>query len=73
MELLIALIVLALVIWLDRYIAKQFEEVAQKKGHTQKKYFWLCFLLGAIGYLLVVALPDRGCSQQFADDEIPEL
>ena len=67
------LIVLALLIWLDWYIAKQFEEVAQKKGHTQKKYFWLCFLLGAVGYLLVVALPDRGRSQQFVDDEIPEL
>ena len=39
------LIVLGLLIWLDWYIAKQFEEAAQRKGHTQKKYFWLCFLL----------------------------
>lgn len=67
------LIVLGLLIWLDWYIAKQFEEVAQKKGHTQKKYFGLCFLLGAVGYLLVVALPDRGNTQQAANDELPEL
>ena len=67
------LIVLGLLIWLDWYIAKQFEEVAQKKAHTQKKYFWLCFLLGAVGYLLVVALPDRGNAQQIASDELPDL
>ena len=73
MELLITLIVCALVIWLFWYIAKQFEEAAQKKGHTRKKYFWLCFLLGAVGYLLVVALPDRGNTQQIASDELPDL
>ena len=70
---LLYLIVLGLLIWLDWYIAKQFEEVAQKKGHTQKKYFWLCFLLAAVGYLLVVALPDRGNTQQVASDELPDL
>ena len=48
-------------------------EAAQKKGHIQKKYFWLCFLLGAVGYLLVVALPDRGNAQQIASDELPDL
>lgn len=34
MEAIIYLIVLGLLIWLDWYIAKQFEEVAQKKGHS---------------------------------------
>ena len=68
-----SLIVLALVIWLIWYIAKQFEEAAQKKGYTQKKYFWICFFLGAIGYLLVIALPDRGNTQQAASDELPDL
>lgn len=67
------LIVLALLILLDWYIAKQFEEAAQKKGHAQKKYFWMCFLLGAVGYLLVIALPDHGNIQKVADDELPDL
>ena len=40
---------------------------------TQKKYFWPCFLLGAVGYLLVIALPDRGNTQQTASDELPDL
>ena len=70
---LMSLIVLAVAIWIDWYIAKQFEEAAQKKGHTQKKYFWMCFLLGAVGYLLVIALPDRGNTQLAASDELPDL
>ena len=52
------LIILAAVICLLWYIAKQFEEVAQKKGYTDKKYFWICFCLSTVGYLLVIALPD---------------
>lgn len=70
---LVYLIVLVVAIWIGWYIAKQFEEVAQKKGHTQKKYFWMCFLLGAVGYLLVIALPDRGNTQQATSDELPDL
>ncbi len=39
--------------------AIQFYQVAEEKGFPQKKYLWICFLLGIIGYLLVIALPDR--------------
>lgn len=67
------LIVAAAIIWLLWYLAKQFEEAAQKKGYTDKKYFWMCFLLGTIGYLLVIALPDRGDSHQAAIEELPDL
>ena len=42
-----------------RYIANCFYEIACMKGFRDKRYFWLPFLLGIIGYLLVVALPDR--------------
>lgn len=45
-------------------IAKEFANVAKEKGYSQKKYFWYSFLLGIIGYLLVVALPDRGKKQE---------
>ena len=40
-------------------IAACFAEVARAKGHEGGAYFWLCFLFGLAGYLLVIALPDR--------------
>ena len=48
-----------LVIVLDYYIAKQFESAAADKGYADSKYFHMCFWLGLVGYLLVIALPDR--------------
>ena len=70
---LLALIGLCLMIWLIWYIAKQFAEAAAAKGHTDSKYFWICFWLGAIGYLLVVALPDRATTIQVPSEELPDL
>ena len=69
----ISLLVLAAILVLDYFIAKWFFEVAEAKGHLDKKYLWICFWLGAVGYLLVVALPDRGNTQQAASDELPDL
>ena len=55
---------------LDYYIAKWFSEAAEAMGYHDSKYFWICFFLGFIGYLLVIALPDR--NQRSADiDELP--
>lgn len=55
---------------LDYYIAKCFSEAAEVKGYRDSKYFWICFFFGFIGYLLVIALPDR--NQRSADiDELP--
>ena len=55
---------------LDYYIAKLFSEAAEAKGCHDSKYFWICFFFGFIGYLLVIALPDR--NQRSADiDELP--
>lgn len=66
--------ILALVLLLDYWIAKWFLEAAEMKGHHDQKYFHICFWLGAIGYLLVVALPDRGNQKnEIATDELPEL
>ena len=46
------------IIYLMKYVAELFYDVAVAKGHTNRAYFWLSFLLGVAGYLLVVALPD---------------
>ena len=75
MELIVFSILLAAVIvfWIDYLIAKEFYAVAQTKGHFHKKYFWICFLLGVIGYLLVIALPDRSNESNLTGDDLPDL
>lgn len=78
-----SLSLLLVVLWLfvGAYVASAFQEVAEEKGFkNSRKYFWLTFLLGIVGMLLVVALPDRkgkdvGTNQQVdvANDELPDL
>lgn len=43
----------------DALLASYFYDVACEKGFAERRYFWVPFLCGIIGYLLVVALPDR--------------
>ena len=67
------LLIAAAFIVLDYFIVKWFFEAAEEKGYHDKKYFWICFLLGWIGFVLVCALPDRGNTTQVRPDELPEL
>lgn len=53
-------------------IAGWFSEVAREKGYSSPKYFWICFFMGLVGQLLVIALPDRGRGVD-ASGEQPEL
>lgn len=62
-----------LALWVDYLIAKEFYIVTQAKGYSDKKYLWICFFLGVVGYLLVVALPDRGNTPKAVSDELPDL
>ena len=50
----IGIIVVLIIYWLS---AKEFETIARMKGH--QGYFWWCFFLGIVGWLMVVALPDQ--------------
>ena len=76
--------IIGIVIWV--LICKEFRNVAECKGFSEEKYFWLPFWLGVIGILLVIALPDRGVqnvSMPYAtapesqpvviSDELPDL
>ena len=49
-------VVIALVI--DYVVAKKFADIAEMKGHEGDTYFWFTFLLGVVGMLMVVALPN---------------
>lgn len=71
--LLVIIAIIAFLIWLDWYVAKQFFGAAQAKGYNERKYLWICFWLGFVGYLLVIALPDRGNSPAAISDELPDL
>ena len=57
------------------YVAKEFYKAAVARGWPEKKYFWICFLLPPAGYLLVIALPDRGgpARGSFVSTDLPEL
>lgn len=57
---LLLLIPIAALLILDYFIADEFRSIAQRKGYCGRKYFWWSFFTGFIGYLMVVALPDRG-------------
>lgn len=68
----------ALLFWIQYLIAREFYVIASAKGYPQKKYLWLPFFLGMIGFLLVVALPDHGKQVQMPRasvkrDELPDL
>lgn len=67
-----AAVVYLVVAW---FVAKEFYKAAVARGWPQKKYFWLCFLLPLAGYLLVIALPDRGGAAlgSFVSTDLPEL
>ena len=55
----LTILLFAVAIVLDFLIAKCFFDVAEEKHFYEKRYFWICALLPLIGYLLVIALPDR--------------
>ena len=55
--LIIALLIVAVV--LNIFIADIFANVAEEKGHEKSTAFWLCFLFPIVGYLYVIALPDK--------------
>ena len=54
---LVYLFLLAIILWVNYLIAREFYRAANAKGFYEKKYLWLPFWLGMVGYLLVITLP----------------
>lgn len=59
MELLLLLLI-PIMLLIDYVIARKFEKIAFDKGYDESIHsFAMCFLLGIIGYLYVIALPQQ--------------
>ena len=55
-------LVLVTIIWEDFILAGYFYSVALIKGYKDTKYLKIAFYIPLVGYLLVIALPDRGAA-----------
>ncbi|MBQ9685907.1 MAG: hypothetical protein IJV41_05060 [Oscillospiraceae bacterium] len=65
---------LALCLVISYFAAREFYKIAEDKGYHGRKYFWWAFLLPLVGYLLIVAMPDRGTNQRtVVNEDLPEL
>lgn len=59
-----------LAIWIDFLIACEFYTLAVDKGYTRPAYLTLCFLLPGIGYLLVIAMPNKAVAAPVKEDAL---
>lgn len=65
-------IVLVVIIVIRIIIGVKFDSIAENKGHNG--YLWWCILFGVVGWLMVIALPDRKVlKHDHETDELPEL
>ena len=71
----ISIVLSILLLIVHYFVALEFYKAAAMKGWAQKKYFFLAFALWIIGYMLIIALPDRGGDSFNAilSDDLPEL
>lgn len=66
------ILILIVVLCIQGAIASVFRRIAAEKGFDEAKFFWCPFLLGLIGYMMVIALPDRK-QKPAAVEELPNL
>lgn len=62
----IFIVIFLIILAIHYVIAKKFSEIVYMKGCYDSSYFWYCFLLGIVGYLMVVALPDKNARYKTA-------
>ena len=68
------LLLLAAGLAVSWFAAREFYAIAEDKGYHGKKYFWWAFLLPPVGYLLILAMPDRARDQwTVVNNDLPEL
>lgn len=63
------------VIWF--FVSREFYRAAEMKGYEEIRYFVITFLLGIVGILLIIALPDRSRADETQmppqNDALPRL
>jgi len=71
----IYIVIIIAVLAVHYFVAEEFYKVAAMKGWPLKKYRIMALLLWIIGYLLIIALPDRAGDTMTAviSDDLPEL
>ena len=70
----VVIIVVGIILFLNYLLAREFYAIAEMKGYEyHKKYFWYCFIFGWIGYLMVIALPNKIAVKNSVSDELPEI
>ena len=64
--------ILVIVLWY--FVGKEFQRIAAMKGHEETRYFWWTFLLGPVGMMMVIALPQKAAApEEVKPDELPEI
>ena len=59
MRIFLCILLIVLGLCIDAYCASLMKKVAIAKGYEENNHIWsICFCLGIIGYLYVIALPD---------------
>lgn len=53
----LVVLIIALVIWFK--ICKNMSRIAADKGYTERRWFHYCFWLGMVGFLMIIAMPDK--------------
>lgn len=54
------------------FVAGEFQEIAEMKGHESRRYFWWTFLTGVPGMLMVIALPNLNVMVPAAGNARPQ-
>lgn len=57
------------------FVSVEFYRTAVMKGWSEKKYLLMAIFLWVIGYMLIIALPDRGGYGRKAveSDDLPDI
>lgn len=58
------LLVAAVFLAINGYLASNASDMAEKKGYEKRKWFHMCFWLGLPAYLIVIAMPDLKIRKQ---------
>ncbi|NLO84960.1 MAG: hypothetical protein GX096_05980 [Clostridiales bacterium] len=64
MAIFISIVILGVYFCIMGFLASKISDAAERKGYEKRTYFHICFWLGVLGFLVVIALPDLTIQQQ---------